>query len=589
MRRDLLQTLIIMAVWVLLSQPCSALRTTMTTEAGSSAILTVPEIPRTGTTTATLQYYPLNALVNTVSIKASWGEQQLLDSSWPTDDIPSSIELKIQADQESTSDLTITITETTDTQEYITETSVPVRIYADTFRLDTHDIYGTIVKGSTQGTIDDLSIYEPIAYQDKVDYEVTRSIANQVKCAIIHDTVLALDAGAGFSGEAACTIKATLEGESQYITYHIFVGTDADASDYMDAHQTTTPTQNSPTHQDLTRRFTFNTARDDGQEWTSAEGTTIRATTPDTFTQGEESAFNLLVTLDPSQPTIIESLFIIPQGDAAASNPPVEVTCTPAQSKQCDASITLTFTKEMTADIAIVAKLVDKADLPDTRWSSNGINITTGGQDIVLTSLLRIPVHTPAPDLPLGGIGIITPDQNAEAAILLNEVGRVTDESFLEHDEIESAHKIAEIYSITKDADPVERINSQGDRETHTLITITLEKKEEGGLWQRITHKKHTATAIRVYEHIPKTIAGDISEISVDHEANDQMGATFQIINADPLVVWHFDNPPSEANIKYEVNGEASQTSTNTYMTGDVKTSLPSILWGLLLIPLVAG
>ncbi|MBN1646062.1 hypothetical protein JW868_03430 [Candidatus Woesearchaeota archaeon] len=105
---------------------------------------------------------------------------------------------------------------------------------------------------------------------------------------------------------------------------------------------------------------------------------------------------------------------------------------------------------------------------------------------------------------------------------------------------------------------------------------------------------------VQVYELIPKSIAEDVDELLFEGMAfNDYSewfqanhpGAFVEVLEKDPLIVWHFSEVEEDVELSYEVDFELDRAEVgNTFVTAQGISSNGvnyNYWWGLLIIPVV--
>ena len=149
----------------------------------------------------------------------------------------------------------------------------------------------------------------------------------------------------------------------------------------------------------------------------------------------------------------------------------------------------------------------------------------------------------------------------------------------------DNVDKTAEVVKIEKVANYYEEENKE-----NTIITLT------------ITPSK-TLEDFTIYEEIPKEIAKDISQITIFNE-------NYVVIDADPLIMWHFVKVDKPIDISYEVkkkvNVETIEEAVTVSVANKISTqavaedsiikeskkeppSFFSFLFPILMIPLIGG
>jgi hypothetical protein len=203
-----------------------------------------------------------------------------------------------------------------------------------------------------------------------------------------------------------------------------------------------------------------------------------------------------------------------------------------------------------------------------------------GQTDLILSNILSFYVNPAILDLDIPFLGVVDnqPDADAVAKRLLAEYFTKKRITWNPDDEFAKVVKARDGILVEKTLEKVVRIDQDGERVTHTRVTVALTPKKGEFLDWFLGKKKYEK--VMVLEHIAKEAAVDLGHVSFQTRG-------YEIINADPLVVWHFDKVEAKTEIKYEIDKDTDNKG-NTVLSAKTKRGFPNGVIVVVIIPLIA-
>ena len=176
---------------------------------------------------------------------------------------------------------------------------------------------------------------------------------------------------------------------------------------------------------------------------------------------------------------------------------------------------------------------------------------TTDG--ITLVTPFRIIQRDPIIEFSLGDI---PPYQEAEIVYVINneltreDLNRITIEiipkDLTEEERLRREQEIEEKIEETSKVIEITREVEINKEEEKTTYTIDIDFKEESVLYN-----------VSIFEEIPKCLVEIIQEELIDSDFE------FEIVSADPLIVWHFDKLTKEQRIQYSIKQLTEEDCAN--------------------------
>lgn len=124
------------------------------------------------------------------------------------------------------------------------------------------------------------------------------------------------------------------------------------------------------------------------------------------------------------------------------------------------------------------------------------------------------------------------------------------------------------------------RVTEKGERYSTALVKIRI-------------HPKQKLKNLVIYEYIPKLNAEGIAEISFDSAVLESNSGSFEIVEPDPIVAWHFPKLEQDLELSYELSKETNILGDTIILAetagrqGSAYPALIIILMAILLIIIV--
>ncbi|MBU1976270.1 MAG: hypothetical protein KKG59_07750 [Nanoarchaeota archaeon] len=571
MKRGVLAWLLILLIPI-----CQAAPANFTTEGKGYLLIYAPsevivgeEFEISGT------YFFTNQLLRHANVTLRYQTVIYYQNLFEFSEDPSEFVIALQEDQEAVYTYILEINEASNLdEEFTTEIPLTVAIVSDQFEDEKVMRYWAIDVDNEELTFDDLSAYEPPNMRGNIHYTAQKNI-NTVNCQLQDNLVIFLASDefrSSKGGEAECIIKGDFEGEDiiEY-TYRIFVGTASEIEEWGKA--------------DIVPSSDSNTDTDQSQEYVTEESDTYLhsdlvnvdvRTDPPQLSEGETGT--IIIEVETFHPEIegIGSITVLIDGMEGNQTEPCnnQTTCTYTYSKKFLAQGLNFFS--VFVDLNPTAGFEYQEDFqywPIQDQSDTLIMLANANSNVM--------VYAKQQDIDVPIRGVLTDptsvDDSSTAKSLLIEYQRKKRIPVNFDEEIKKMGELAKYLKVEKDIWPVTVVNNKGIREEHTKYRIKLIPNKPTIMDYLLGLR--TFKNLSIYEHIAKESAVDLGHIRFDN-------GNYEIINEDPLVVWHFDEIDSETEISYDVD-KVTENQGNTLVIGEAKRGFPNIVFAIILIPII--
>jgi hypothetical protein len=491
-----------------------------------------------------------------------------------------------------------------------------------------HEI--VMVSGSDQLYFDDVSVYEPYALRDKMEYSIIQENPTKVACTL-DGSIITFASAEDWTGRSTCTVKGAYNNISLIHTYDLLVMANKalyikDLSEvYLNelfdgkiVYENITdfcnyqfePNQKPYVYlasdnkgfvlqiegkdlviHNITRNLTgkhlvrlgcndqfrefylnvkereFNEfeislSKTDGKDLLDFGIGTLSLDVPEQASIGEKNFAEVIVNIDNPElhPFDRAFLFDLDLG--------VEF-----QEKECsEYPCTLKFEifnpEKGIKHYAIIVAFENRNALDFERLEDD-YYINSSGTSFVVHKIFDVEFTENKPDALAhirNDLGIIKPPLTAESELAMKDMLELSLGKIDLDIEKQRLEKTFELIEVSKIMGTSTTVNELGERLDNSVIKII------------ITPKKRLSSLV-VYEYIPKVNAESIGNVEFYNAVLDSHEGSFQIIEPDPLIAWHFEELDDAVELKYELSrqtdisgntiiiAEAAEETSNSWYT----------------------